>query len=133
MKMMSMTTFTAILVIFAVNAQAHDYRPGRDGGLFYLRNSYSYHSPFPTTSLIGAITYRNHRQHIGLQHRLNNSRLSNQRSYQRAYRNGYRDAQRHYDQESPQARYRASNCYEITYDRHGNRTHHSLPASACRH
>jgi hypothetical protein len=133
MKMMSMTICSAILAIFAVNAKAHEYRHAREGSQIYFGNTYSYFSPYPTASLIGSIRYRNQQQRFGLQHRLNNSRFSNQRSYQRGYRNGYRDAQRQHGLQSRQTRYRVNSCYAISYDPYGNRIRRSLPASACRH
>jgi hypothetical protein len=130
MKMTSMTICSAILAIFAARVQAHEYRYAWADAQLYFGNSYSYFSSFPIGSVIGGISFRNQQQRFGLQHRMNNSHFSNQRSYQRGYRNGYRDGQL---LQSRPTRYRTTNCYEVTYDPYGNRIRRSLPPSVCRH
>lgn len=129
MKKLPLVLSGLVLIFAAVNVQAHELRRGHG----YHSNSYSYYSPFPSTSLIAGISFRNYNNRIGLQNRIYNSRISNQRSYQRGYRNGYRDAQRFQSRNYRDNRYRNQSCYEIYYDRFGNRIRRSLPASACRY
>lgn len=98
----------------------------------------SFYQPFPSASLINGINYRNYNSRMRL-----HNRAYNGRAYQRSYRNGFehgfdrgyskgRRSVNHNYQENLYTR-PARSCYEVYYDRNGNRVERSLPASACRH
>ncbi len=131
MLKLSLTLSTLILALFAVNAQAHKGRPVYGYNAHLHANSWF--SPYPATGLIAGITYRSYNSRLGLQSRLNNARYSTQRSYQRGYRHGYRDARGEYEGNYRHDESISLRCYELSYDRFGNRVRRSLPAAACRH
>lgn len=128
---LTLTLSTLVLMLLTANAQAHNNRYSR--GHYDSFHNNSWYSPYPATGLIAGISFRSYNSRIGLQNRLESPRLGNQRSYQRGYRNGYRDARRDYSDHYQPERYSSQSCYEISYDRFGNRIRRSLPPSACRH
>ena len=112
----------------------------------YPSNYSPYYSSFyPSNSLITGIAFRNRQSFMGLQNRHYSGRLSTNRFYQNGYRNGYKDGfsnayrgrreritgSSNIFRGDGYRRY-GSTCYESYYDRFGNYTERSLPASACR-
>lgn len=159
MKSLSLVTAGLFFTVFSLSAQAHGVQHNRIGTyigigfsdpFFYSSYSSPYHSPyydsyyyppFPSASLIGGISYRNNLSRMRLQNRFYNGRAYN-RATQRSYRNGfdngysrgYRNGRRSVSNEYRRSQYTrpVSSCYEVYYDRHGNRVERSLPSSQCR-
>jgi hypothetical protein len=157
MKKLIIIVASLFFTAAGMGAQAHGFQHNRIGtyigigfadpffsSAFYPYPSYhqSFYQPYPTNSLIGGISYRNNLSRMRLQNRFYNGRAYN-RSAQRSYRNGfdngynrgYRNGRRSVSNEYRRSQYTrpVSSCYEVYYDRHGNRVERSLPASQCRH
>lgn len=142
--------------LFCVNAQAHGPQTSRNNGFIDISdrhyspsNQYRHYSSsyYSSDSLIVGINYRNNNSRAALHQRLYRAPVQNSNShfyrnnsqitYQSAYRSGYRDGRRNAHNEHSVIRHINSNdrrveCYEIEYDRHGNRIRRALPAAACR-
>tara|TARA_R110000824_G_scaffold315042_1_gene502010 strand:+ start:34107 stop:34589 length:483 start_codon:yes stop_codon:yes gene_type:complete len=146
--------------LFSVNAWAHGpqgYRQDNfisfSDGYYSPSHSYLQHPSRHTTpysaystsnSLIAGISYRNNNSRSALQQRVYRSpvvstrlhRNNAQLTYRNAYRSGFRDGHSSANNGRPAIRSengRRAECYEIRYDRHGNRIRRTLPAAACRH
>lgn len=158
MKKLTIIIASLTFALLSFNVQAHGYQNNRFGTYIGLgfSNSYSYPSHYssyypsryssyyPSKSLISGIAFRNRNSIIGLQDRHYNGRSSTNRIYQNGYRNSYRNgfsySYRNGSNRLSGNNYRSdghhrygSSCYESYYDRYGNYTERSLPASACRH
>lgn len=150
MKKLTIIIASLTFTLLSFNAQAHGFQNNRFGTYISFSNGFNYpsyySSYYPSNSLISEIAYRNRNNFIGLQNRHYNGRFSTNRVYQNGYRNGYRngysDATRvrgnriingsNYNRSDGRITY-GSTCFESYYDRYGNYTERSLPASACRH
>lgn len=163
MKKSALVIVSLFFIVSGMNAQAQGFRHNRMStyigigfsdpffysgyGASYLQPFYpsfhqpfyrSFYQPFPSTSLISGISYRNYNSRMKL-----HNRAFNGQAYQRSYRNGfenaynrgYRNGRRSINNNYYENRYirPARSCYEVYYDRNGNRVERSLPASACRH
>ncbi len=153
MKKLTVLIASLAFVLLSVNAHAHGFQNKRLGSYIGYSNSSPYLSHYsshyssrssshyyPSNSLILGISYRNYNSRIGLQNRIYNGRVSNNRTYNNGYRNSYRDSYRNSYSDGYRNNRRGFNnndyrntCYESYYDRYGNRVERSLPASACRH